>query len=94
MLTVHACVDSTVEIVNESPFICIFRIRVQRDDVIGALVGDLARCFYRTLRMGDVIKVSGKFVEASHIGYAKVFAINKIDMPKDAKTGRTINVWA
>lgn len=93
MLTVHACIDSTVEIANESPFICVFRMRAQNDDVIGALIGPLARSFHKTLRMGDVVKASGRFVDGVHLGYTKVFAITSIDMPKAATTGRNINVW-
>jgi hypothetical protein len=93
MLTVHACIDSTVEIANESPFICVFRMRAQNDDVIGALIGPLARSFYKILRIGDVVEVSGRFIDGMHLGYTKVFAISKINMPKAAATGRNINLW-
>ena len=89
----HACVDGPAKISCESPFIVTFVLRYRGDDVIAALIGNLARVFYKTLRIDDIIKVDGRFVNGSHIGYNQVFVVEKMDCPKSASTGRNLNVW-
>ena len=91
----HACVDGPMRIDSESPFFVSFVMRHQRDDVVAVLIGDLARSFYGTLRIGDIIKVNGHFRPGGvmYPNNRQVFCITEMELPKSAKTGRNINVW-
>lgn len=95
MTLTHVAVEGPVRIDGENPFMCSFVMRYNRDDVVAVLIGDLGRALYRTLRMGDILKVEGQFKSGGVVypNNRQVFVITKIELPKDAMTGRNLNLW-
>jgi len=95
MILTHVSIESPICVDNDSPFFCSFVMRYKRDDVVAVLIGDLGRAIYRTLRMGDIIKVDGQFKPGGvmYPTQRQVFCITNIELPQSATTGRNLNIW-
>lgn len=92
----HAVIEGPIRIDSESPFVCSFVMRHKKDDVVAVLIGDYARSMYRTLRIGDIIKIEGSLKSGGSMYPCQnqVFVINTIELPQSAITGRNLNIWA
>ena len=60
------------------------------DSLIGGLVGHLGQQIAGTVRKGDKVIVEGHFIEEKTLG--KVFLIEHMTLPEEAKKGRNLNI--
>lgn len=88
-------VRGPVRVDRESPFMATFVSKIQNDDIVAVLTGDLGRAIYKTLRTHDMFRVDGYVMAGNRCGlnYRSVFVIEHITLPKDAMTGRNLNMW-
>jgi len=84
-----------VRVDRESPFMATFMAKINNDEIVAVLTGDLGRSIYKTLRIHDLFRVDGYTMPGSRcdLDYKVVFCIEHITLPKDASTGRNLNLW-
>lgn len=89
----HAIVTSDITVAMESPFIATFSVLMDGENTIAALIGNLGRAMYKTLRPADKLELTGIWKDGSMLNLNEVFAIETIIMPEEAQKGRNINLY-
>lgn len=88
-----ATIVGDVHVVSEgSIFRAIVPMIAHNDSILGGLVGHLGQIIANTIRNGDMVRVEGHFITEKHFG--KIFVIERMTLPNEAKRGRNLNVAA
>jgi uncharacterized protein Veg len=87
-----ATITGSIHVVSEGPiFRCIFPMTAHGDSILGGLVGHLGQTISKTVRTGDRVEVEGHFITEKTFG--KVFVVERMSLPEEAKRGRLANLW-
>jgi hypothetical protein len=86
-----ATITGSIHVVTQEPiFRCVFPMTAHGDSILGGLVGHLGHTISNTIRTGDKIEVEGHFITEKTFG--KVFVVERMSLPEEAKRGRNLNV--
>jgi len=76
-------VCSEAEVIMESPFLCIFDILFDNEEVPVVLMGNLGRAIFNSNRISDITGIQGVIVNGEHLGHHKILLIKKVTETND-----------
>lgn len=88
----NAKLVSSVQVITDYPFRCIFDLEEKGKIFKGGLVGHLGEEVANALREGDDLVIEGHWIAEKNFG--DILIIERAVLPEEAKQGRSVNHYA